>query len=199
MYNDEIKDIAPQLTQLKLHNAGFNLPHDYFETVEEKIVNEIKLASFKNEISFKVPDKYFDTLSTEIALKNLKSSTTEVPFKVPIEFFDSVESKVQAKIESQNKNSLFTLTRFWIPFSVAAMLVLTVGIVKFNSETPSQSAQVEVGELEEWLENGSVDINSYEIASIYETELAQINPTDFLNEKEIEDYLQNDINQLYYE
>lgn len=199
MYEDEIKDIAPQLTQLKLHDRGFNLPRDYFETVEEKVITEIKLASLKNENFFKVPNNYFDTLSTEIALKNLKSSCTEDSFKVPVGFFDSVESNVHIKMETQHKKSLFTLTRYWIPFSVAAMLVLTVGIVKFSSKTPLQSAQVEVEEMEEWIENGSVDMNSYEIASIYETELSQINPTDFLNEKEIEDYLQNDIDQLYYE
>jgi len=199
MYEDEIKDIAPQLTQFKHHDRGFHLPHDYFETIEEKVFTEIKLASFKNEIPFKVPHKYFDTLYTEIVLKNLKSSNNKDSFKVPIDYFDSVESNVHAKMETQHKKSLFTLTRYWIPFSVAAMLILTIGIAKFSSKTALQTAQVEVKDMEEWLENGSVDMNSYEIASIYETELSQINPIDFLNEKEIVDYLQNDINQLYYE
>ena len=64
-----------------LHNdktAGFKMPKDYFNTLEDSILNEAKLQDKVSDHGFKVPDYYFDTLEDEILTKFHSKSTTKV-------------------------------------------------------------------------------------------------------------------------
>jgi hypothetical protein len=76
------------------------------------------------------------------------------------------------------------------------MLILNISIFTFQKQDQS----IEMADMENWLEDGTVDLNTYEIASVYEEELEDIDLTDFIETEEIEDYLYNDMNEmLYYE
>lgn len=167
MSNDEIKNSTPFLDQLKKKKSGFSIPEDYFENVESSIL-----------------------------LNTKKLEWTSNPFKVPQNYFEEIDSKVLNQIIDKKSNPIITLNRFWIPVSIAAMLILNIGIFTFQKQEQS----IEMAEMENWLEDGTVDLNTYEIASVYEEELDEIVLTDFIETEEIEDYLYNDMNEmLYYE
>jgi hypothetical protein len=167
MSNDEIKNNTPFLDQLKKKKSGFSIPEDYFENIESSIL-----------------------------LNTKKSEWASNPFKVPQNYFEEIDSKVLNQIKDKKSNPIFTLNRFWIPVSIAAMLILNIGIFTFQKQEQS----IEMADMENWLEDGTVDLNTYEIASVYEEELDDIDLTDFIETTEIEDYLYNDMNEmLYYE
>lgn len=167
MSNDEIKNSTPLLDQLKKKKSGFSIPEDYFENIESSILMNTK-----------------------------KSDWASNPFKVPQNYFEDFDSTVLNQINEKKSNSIFTLNRFWIPVSIAAMLILNIGIFTFQKQDQS----IEMADMENWLEDGTLDLNTYEIASVYEEELEDIDLTDFIESEEIEDYLYNDMNEmLYYE
>lgn len=167
MSNDEIKNSTPLLDQLKKKKSGFSIPEDYFENIESSIL-----------------------------LNTKKSDWASNPFKVPQNYFEDFDSTVLNQINEKKSNSIFTLNRFWIPVSIAAMLILNIGIFTFQKQDQS----IEMADMENWLEDGTLDLNTYEIASVYEEELEDIDLTDFIESEEIEDYLYNDMNEmLYYE
>lgn len=167
MSNDEIKNSTPLLDQLKKKKSGFSIPEDYFENIESSIL-----------------------------LNTKKSDWASNPFKVPQNYFEEFDSTVLNQINEKKSNSIFTLNRFWIPVSIAAMLILNIGIFTFQKQDQS----IEMADMENWLEDGTLDLNTYEIASVYEEELEDIDLTDFIESEEIEDYLYNDMNEmLYYE
>lgn len=167
MSNDEIKNNTPLLDQLKKKKSGFSIPEDYFENIESSIL-----------------------------LNTKKSDWASNPFKVPQNYFEDFDSTVLNQINEKKSNSIFTLNRFWIPVSIAAMLILNIGIFTFQKQDQS----IEMADMENWLEDGTLDLNTYEIASVYEEELEDIDLTDFIESEEIEDYLYNDMNEmLYYE
>jgi len=167
MSNEEKKYNTPLLDQLIDKKSGFSIPEDYFENVESSILLHIK-----------------------------KSELASNPFNTPQNYFENVDSRVFAQIKDTKSNTIFTLNRFWIPISIAAMLILNIGIFTFQKQEQS----FEMADMENWLENGTVNLNTYEIASVYEEELDDIDLTDFIETEEIEDYLYNDMNEiLYYE
>ena len=167
MSNDEIKNSTPLLDQLKKKKSGFSIPEDYFENIESSIL-----------------------------LNTKKSDWASNPFKVPQNYFEDFDSTVLNQINGKKSNSIFTINRFWIPVSIAAMLILNISIFTFQKQNQS----IEMADMENWLEDGTVDLNTYEIASVYEEELEDIDLTDFIETEEIEDYLYNDMNEmLYYE
>lgn len=167
MSNDEIKNNTPFLDQLKKKKSAFSIPEDYFENIE-----------------------------SSISLNTKKSEWASNPIKVPQNYFKEFDSKVLNQIKDKKSNPIFTLNRFWIPVSIAALLILNIGIFTFQKQEQS----IEMADIENWLEDGTVDLNTYEIASVYEEELDDIALIDFIETTEIEDYLYNDMNEmLYYE
>lgn len=193
MQNDELKHIAPHLEHLKSLKTGFVVPKNYFEGIEDCVESELKLRQFSNNSGFKIPENYFENVENEVFLKTKK--TDEKTLKIPKGYLDSLEDKVFDKIKSTEKSKVFTLNRLWIPASVAAMLLLTF---TFYNQYQKPIEKVEVAEMENWIETGMVDVNSYEIASVYESELDKIDLGDFLKEDVVEDYLSNDMDELMY-
>ncbi|CAH8290639.1 hypothetical protein EV196_107151 [Mariniflexile fucanivorans] len=53
----------------KLHNikeAGFKVPKDYFESLEDIVLSEVKLQETISKPGYKVPDHYFNSLEDKI-------------------------------------------------------------------------------------------------------------------------------------
>jgi len=154
------------------------------------------LDSLKDtKAGFKTPENYFggieEHFSTQIKLQGI---TKRHGFKVPLRYFETIESKIDSKISKKKNSPIFTLERFWIPSAIAAMLVLTFSISNYQHVSPT----VEMADMEKWIENGSLNLNSYELAAVYENELDQINTSYFLDDQNIKDYLQDDIDELIY-
>ncbi|NJN28883.1 MAG: hypothetical protein HC819_24405, partial [Cyclobacteriaceae bacterium] len=54
----------------KLHNikeTGFKVPDNYFESLEETILNDVKLKEKIAHSGFKTPDNYFESVEETIA------------------------------------------------------------------------------------------------------------------------------------
>jgi hypothetical protein len=49
-----------------IKNSGFKVPQDYFEGLEDSILNEAKLKSIVSDTGFKTPDGYFDNFEVTI-------------------------------------------------------------------------------------------------------------------------------------
>ena len=147
-----------------------------------------------NKSGHRLPSDYFGTIedSVETRLK-LETFPKKDGYKVPQNYFENIESSIIAKLETTEKANLFTLRKFWIPTAIAAMFVLTFGIDTFQD----QNMEVNLADMEKWMENGVIDLNSYELAAVYEAELAEIQLSDFVDDNEIADYLHDDIDELY--
>ncbi len=120
MSNEEKKYNTPLLDQLIEKKSGFSIPEDYFENVESSILLQIK-----------------------------KSELASNPFNTPQNYFENVDSRILAQIKDTKSNTIFTLNRFWIPISIAAMLILNFGIFTFQKQEQS----FEMADMENWLEN----------------------------------------------
>jgi hypothetical protein len=65
----------------KLHtikNAGFKVPKDYFKSLEDVIINEIKLKEIAPSSGYKLPDNYFDSLETKISAAVIQHKEVQV-------------------------------------------------------------------------------------------------------------------------
>lgn len=154
----------------KLNNikkAGYKTPEDYFQNLEDKIMDNIKLnealQNIENE-GFKAPEGYFDTLEN-IVLNKIK---------------DEKKTKV---ISLLNKQTLIYIS------GVAAAVVIMFNIFYNNSEVSLETIDTDI------VENYFIDegIDTYEIAALFtEEELTTINNDIFdqtFNDDSLEDYL----------
>ncbi len=69
------------MKQNKLHNikeTGFKVPDDYFNSLEDRILSDIKLKKISSDSGFKLPEDYFNTLEDSITDKISTSTPTKV-------------------------------------------------------------------------------------------------------------------------
>ncbi len=69
------------MKQNKLHNikeTGFKVPDDYFNSLEDRIISDIKLKKISGDSGFKLPEDYFNTLEDSITDKISTSTPTKV-------------------------------------------------------------------------------------------------------------------------
>ncbi|MFI1743741.1 hypothetical protein [Thalassobellus sediminis] len=158
-----------------INETGFKVPKDYFDTLEDAILSNIKLKELSSDSGFKTPKDYFKTLEDRIIEK---TSTKETP-------------KV---ISLFNRRNLVYLS------GVAAAVLLLFNLSTFNNTTTWASLDTET--VEEYMISGDL-LDSYEIASLLTTE--ELSDANFIetnfNENNIESYLIDhlDLEDLYAE
>ena len=164
----------------KLHNIdspGFSVPKDYFESLDESllnIINEEKLKELSSDSGFEIPKNYFDELGIRLE-KHLHSNKKS---RV-INLFDD------------------KILRY--ATGVAAAIVILMALTLTNSKPSFDNLENET------VENFVIDedISSYEIASLLSED--QLDEEVFishdLNEENLENYLLNtsDIEALIIE
>ena len=194
MKKNELHKIAPKLSEISPVFSGFKIPDNYFDTIEDAVLGEITLAKFKslkNKKEFKTPPNYFKSVE-DIIVTKLKSeviqhkNNKEIPKDYFISFENTILNKLNrnSKIVSKRKKIIKIIT----PLAIAASLLL-IFVLKTNSSTISFNT-VTTTEIETWINEGYIDINEFNIASIYdEIEIE----TDFnsllLTDDEVLDYL----------
>ncbi len=102
----------------KLHNiknSGFKTPKNYFDGLEDSIMNQIKLDEKIGDAGFKVPDNYLESLDEKILNK-----VTHEPKVI----------------------SLFTKRNLFYASAIAAALVLMFNIIGNNSEITFDDLEV---------------------------------------------------------
>tara|TARA_R110002096_G_scaffold236447_3_gene427018 strand:- start:8909 stop:9406 length:498 start_codon:yes stop_codon:yes gene_type:complete len=137
----------------KLHNikeTGFKVPKDYFDTLEDTVLDNIKLKEQSSEPGFKTPDNYFETLE------------------------DTILSKVSEK-ESPKVISIFSRRNLIYASSIAAAVLLLLNLSIFENESGWEDIEAET--VENYIINENM--GSYEIASLLiDEELNEDNLTD---------------------
>ncbi|TWO31960.1 hypothetical protein E1J38_011305 [Seonamhaeicola sediminis] len=159
----------------KLHNiknSGFKAPNQYFDTLEDHIINELKLKERSHTSGFKAPDNYFDSLEETILNKVSRESKPKV-----FELFS-------------NKTIVYAS-------SIAAAVLLLISLSLFDSKISFDDLDNETVENYLLYEN----IDSYEIASfLNEEDLKEENFVEFnIDEEVVEDYIFDnlDVEDLY--
>ncbi|MEO6520497.1 MAG: hypothetical protein ABIN91_02395 [Mucilaginibacter sp.] len=114
--NKEWLNEYPALSKVSPANA-FTVPDNYFEEMEGRIMDEIRLLKFKEtnpQDGFKIPENYFDDLTqniqSRIAIEEILS--TDKGFKVPENYFDELTNNIQSRVaidELLNTDKGFTV------------------------------------------------------------------------------------------
>lgn len=129
--------------QLNLNNikkTGFKTPDNYFDAVDDNIMNAIKQenSNLSMETGFKTPDNYFDAIE------------------------DAVINKVQTKNTSK-VIQLFSKRNLLYASSIAAAVLLIFNLSIFDKEVTWDSLDTQT------VENYIIDegIDSYELAALF--------------------------------
>ncbi|WP_066224867.1 hypothetical protein [Formosa haliotis] len=148
------------------NNAGFKIPKDYFNNLEDTILNEAKMQTKVTNTGFKVPENYFDTL----------------------------EALIQTKVNTKQDTKVRTLRiKPWVyAASIAACLMLMFTLTFSKSKTTSFSA-LNTETLESFIINE--DLNTSEMATliidtdIFQNEILQ----EAISDSSIDYYVENEI------
>lgn len=160
--------------------------------------SNLTLEQLKNpEKRFKVPKSYFENLENDFSAKIFQSLLPDKNgFTVPQHYFENFETKLIDQLPefSTKKSKTFTL---FIKTLTAVAAVLIIGIVINQLYINPKFTDTDYAQLADY---STSQVSNYELASIYADELETLPVTDFIETSEIENYLQQDIDQvIYYE
>jgi len=178
MTQEEFKNIAPKLYELQQLDSGFMIPKNYFGTVEDTVFLKLSEGKLNRKNPFKTPENYFSTIEDRVFDK-IQSGEKETAFSIPKGYFDTVEDNVFKKLHTKTKAIDFK-TRFiktFLPIAAAASLLLfvTLQLLNNNNDNTDLFANMELSEIENWIDNGSLEFDSYQIAAVYnDTDLEDI-------------------------
>ena len=128
----------------KLHNikeTGFKVPDDYFNTLEDVTLSEIKLKKMSSDSGFKLPEDYFNTLEATI--------TNKISTKAPTKVIPLFRKRILIYISS-----------------TAAVVLLLFNLSIFKNKPTFESLDFET--VENYIMNEN--IGSYEIAALLSEE-----------------------------
>ena len=158
-----------------IKNTGFKTPDNYFNTVEDNIINAIK---------------------QENSLKTSK----QTGFKTPDNYFNTVEDVIINKIDTENKPKVITLfskRNLIYASSIAAAVLLFFNLSFFDKDISLDTLDFQT--VERYILDQGID--SYEIAALLtEDELSNINfeiLDNAFNTEFLEDYLLENIEIEY--
>ncbi|MDO9262098.1 MAG: hypothetical protein Q7U08_09175 [Flavobacteriaceae bacterium] len=213
MKREEMNHIAPRLAALKLKPEVFKLPDGALEHTEISVLaelGEIQLKSkFGKENPFKVSTTYFEDFEDSIidSLKN-KSNSAKTKLKVPDDYFKNFEQQVLAKLQQptiEKEVKVIALRSRFVKISasvaVAASLALFFIFNPFQSTEEVSFDALRITEIEAWIEADQLNLDAYQIASVYKEE--KLKPNLFnstVKEDELENFLNHaNIDELMYE
>lgn len=174
MKKEDLHKIAPKLSKIQLDEIGFELPENYFNTIEDIVIARLKAEIVQNDYDkTKLPENYFDSIEDRVLTK-IKTSPKVI----------SLKSKI---------------VKFAVPIAIAASLLL-VFILNDNSNTVTFDS-LEISEIENWIENGTIDIDASNIASMYpDIELNIDYFSSSISDNEFLEYLyEEDLEEIIYE
>ncbi|APS40051.1 MULTISPECIES: hypothetical protein [Salegentibacter] len=122
--------------------SGFKTPANYFEGLEEDLLDMVKLSETlgeKKSAGFTAPIGYFDGLEDEI----LKKAT---------------------KPETRVRN-LFTKEAFLYAASIAAIVIAFASTFYINPETQTSWDNVELSVMENYIDNNNIEFSTSEISN----------------------------------
>ena len=158
---ENVKKDIETLKKLGLSKPGFNTPENYFEEFSDALFTKITEDSLPKATGFEVPDTYFENLEASI-LSTVENSTHKRKSKVRF---------------------LYTIS------GVAAALLLYMGVAKYNQSTIVTFDSITITDIQDYIEDGNMNIDSYTIASVDENIDLNGLFDDSISDQEISDYL----------
>lgn len=128
-----------------LKKNPFSVPDNYFEELQQHTLSITKIIDFKTEASFKVEEKYFDNLESQILAQiNIPENTNS--FTVPVDYFDTLSDKIKEKVKTQlpEKQQTKIIKLSFIKYAAAAVILLatTFGVYNLNSKNTSEDTVI---------------------------------------------------------
>jgi len=167
--NNELANSINYIKEKTGKDSGFSIPKDYLTGIEDDFMMKLKEEKLPKTTSFDTPNTYFDNLESEILDKI--TSTKEKKGKVI-----SLKSKL----------------RTFIPASIAASLLLFIGLQFLNTKTNTSINFDELSsmDIENWFDETTTYSNT-ELAFTFEDDLDDSElafSTVNINNDAIEDY-----------
>lgn len=192
-----LSEISPKVT-------GFEIPQNYFDAIEENVISELNIQKKypkESDSAFAIPENYFEEVENVVLTKlKLKTAKVKDPYQLPEDYFDTIEDRVLNKIkDGKNIFSIKRIAKIVTPIAIAASLLL-IFILNNNQKTITFDS-LATSEIEQFIDNGFVDIDTESLAIAFSTVEIPVNNLDTsLSEDEVLDYLYNeDLDAIIYE
>ncbi len=179
---------------LKKQGSGFKTPKGYFDTVENDVFSKLSIKSFPEKAGYSIPKNYFDTIENTVFTKlDANEFRKQHHFDVPKDYFSTIEDNVFKKIQEEDTNKpkvinlRSKLTKVFAPIAIAASLLLLFTLYTNKNNDSFNFDSLAVTDVENWIENDYISLDSYEIAEVY----SDVTFEDDFNEDDIEllDYI----------
>ncbi len=180
-----------KLDIIKQKGSGFKVPKGYLDAVEDAVISELKTETFPDKDGFITPKGYFDSFEDNLFNKLGKEFIKTESFDIPKDYFDTLEDRVFDRInkERHKEPKVISLNnrlkKVVLPLAIAASLVF-IFVINYN-RTTSLDVVAET-EIEEWIEDDLISLDSYEIAEVFNDVDLTENDT-FDEDTELLDYL----------
>ncbi len=190
MTKKELAHIAPTLARLQNKSTGFKVPIAYFDTVETSVFNLLSKKSISAKPTYILPESYLMSKKRTYTSK-IDDTIPETDLSVPDSYFESVEDKVFARLKKEKRNKKFNIKRYWIPVAIAASFLVVFAIYNpFSFKNNKEYAEVA-----SWIEDGNLDLDSYQIAEYFNPDIETLDLEDNFNSETLEDYIQNEFSE----
>lgn len=210
MKKNELKDIAPNLSALKLKSEPFILPDRALNEVEISVLAELLESKLKSKTGIQNPfivnKNYFDNFEDSI-LESIKNQHHKSTLKVPENYFKNFEQKVLSKLKNTTENKevkVISLRSRIIKTSATIAVAASLALFFIFNQQQNDNLTFDslaLSEIEEWIDQDKLDLDAYQIAAVYtETKLQPNILNASINEDDLEEFLKyENINELLHE
>lgn len=210
MKKNELKDIAPNLSALKLKSEPFILPDRALNEVEISVLAELLESKLKSKTGIQNPfivnKNYFDNFEDSI-LESIKNQHHKSTLKVPENYFKNFEQKVLSKLKNTTENKevkVISLRSKFIRTSATIAVAASLALFFIFNQQQNDNLTFDslaLSEIEEWIDQDKLDLDAYQIAAVYtETKLQPNILNASINEDDLEEFLKyENINELLHE
>lgn len=163
-------------------------------------------SPYHPKTGFKTPDNYFEDLEGRIMGAVVKEDVlsgrkyASPGFTVPQSYFNDLEIDILGKVSSKNRGgkviSLLNNSKYFYAAAVAAVFIGLISTQFFNPVIEAYSIDaVELSALEEYIDEGNINLNYNEISSFMAEEGYSFDDfnTSGLSDEEVFNYLNENI------
>jgi len=158
---------------------GFKVPENYFESIEDRFFDEIKIDKLPDKEGFNIPEDYFESIEDNV--------------------FEKINSEKELILNKETKVILLRerVVKRLILVAIAASFLIFSGIIYFNNQKLNFDKLAQ-NDIENWIDENINEIDSYTITDVYQdTALEDISSFD---DDELIDYLEeNDLELIINE
>ena len=156
----------------------------------------------ENIDKFKVPTNYFDEFENHLFKKiNEEVLPKNIGFKTPTEYFNKLDIKIKRKNNSKSKEGklipIVSKKTFMYAASIAAIVILVFSVLK-NSPPVYTLEEIEISNIENFINEGNIQLKQYEISILFTDEILNniTSNQSRLSGNQLENYLLENINDL---